>query len=183
MPAEARDLIGALLKKEPAQRLGSYTTGGYSALKSHAYFSGTLFPTLFDRPAVRVPTLSELAIRAVGDHLVAYADATVLVTNPLPRHCDPLRLSAKAREAVRHYLLRTRQLAEPKVSVYSVLYNSRHKAVSHIVLLAKSYAACDVLQSAALLLVMLLCLCCAVDGTRSLRFLHAISIISDAIES
>jgi hypothetical protein len=151
MPAEARNLIGALLKREPAQRLGSHTTGGYSALKSHAYFSGTLFPTLFERPAVRVPTLSELAIRAVGDHLVAYADATVLVANPLPRHCDPLRLTSKAREAVRHYLLRTRQLAEPKVSAYSVLYNSRHKAVSHIVLLAKSYAACDVLQSVTLL--------------------------------
>jgi hypothetical protein len=129
VPPEARDLIGALLKKEPAQRLGSFTTGGYSALKSHAYFSGTLFPTLFERPAVRVPRLSELAVRAVGDHLVAYADATVLVTNPLLRHCDPLRLTSKAREAVRHYLLRTRQLAEPKVSAYKVLHSSRQKAV------------------------------------------------------
>jgi hypothetical protein len=143
MPPEARDLIGALLNKEPAQRLGSYTTGGYRALKSHAYFTGTVFPTLFERPAVRVPTLSELAVRAVGDHLVGYADAAVLVTNPLPRHCDPLRLRPKAREAVRHYLLRTRQLAEPKVSVVCILQNTQKlfaalQSVQPILLLARA---------------------------------------------
>lgn len=35
-----RDIIGALLKLEPSERLGSISKGGYGALKSHEFFAG-----------------------------------------------------------------------------------------------------------------------------------------------
>eukprot|EP00611_Tribonema_gayanum_P026324 TRINITY_DN623_c0_g1_i5.p1 TRINITY_DN623_c0_g1~~TRINITY_DN623_c0_g1_i5.p1 ORF type:complete len:740 (-),score=188.92 TRINITY_DN623_c0_g1_i5:61-2280(-) len=72
-------------------------------------------PSPFEGPAVRVPKLSEVAVRATGDHVSEWAMNAVLVPKTLPPHVDVGRLRPEAREAVRHYLHRTKALAEPRV--------------------------------------------------------------------
>ncbi|KAG5192720.1 kinase-like domain-containing protein [Tribonema minus] len=74
-------------------------------------------PSPFEGPAVRVPKLSEVAVRATGDHVSEWAMNAVLVPKALPPHVDVGRLRPDAREAVRHYLHRTKALAEPRIGM------------------------------------------------------------------
>ncbi|CAM9935602.1 unnamed protein product, partial [Phaeothamnion confervicola] len=96
---------------------GTVDTSGYAALRAHPFFGPHAGDTVpYARPAVRVPLLRELCVRAVGCHLTAYADSVILVRAPVPPHADVFRLGAADRAAVRHYLGRLGRLVEPKVN-------------------------------------------------------------------
>ncbi|KAI9315564.1 kinase-like domain-containing protein [Dichotomocladium elegans] len=55
-PGVAKDLVQKLLQLEPEKRLGSAATGGIEALKSHPFFAGTDWDTIWESQA---PPLKE----------------------------------------------------------------------------------------------------------------------------
>ena len=112
----AADLISNLLVLSPDERLGANSTD-LESLKSHAFFQGLDFGTLFDEAPDRVPKLSELCLRAVGE-------ATVAARTRDRRLLD---LSQPDRRSVMHFLARIERLHEPRVlrSFYDTLADAR----------------------------------------------------------
>jgi hypothetical protein len=112
----AVDLISKLLVLSPEGRLGA-GSHDLAPLKSHAFFQGLNFATLFDEAPQRVPKLSELCLRAVGEATVAAR----------ARDKRLLALLPADRRAVMHFLARVERLHEPRVlrSFYGSLADAR----------------------------------------------------------
>jgi hypothetical protein len=112
----AADLISKLLVFSPEERLGASSTH-LEPVKNHAFFQDVNFTTLFDEAPDRVPKLSELCLRAVGE-------ATVAARTRDKRLLD---LSLPDRRSVMHFLARIERLHEPRVlrSFYDTLADAR----------------------------------------------------------
>jgi serine/threonine protein kinase len=111
---DAWDLISKLIKVQPEKRIGAGRK--FDEIKNHPYFSA--YPSLPDlpkKPAETVPTLRDLAIRAVAEQAIVSSldpDATDPGTGGPD---DMMRMNKIDRERVMHFLDRLQKLQEPRV--------------------------------------------------------------------
>ena len=98
-------------------RICATAQGNLQGIKEHPFFAGVSFGNLHDGVPARIPRLSELCVRAIGDAAVASRT----------RDKRLLLLQASDRTRVMHYLSRTKHLHEPRIfrSFHESLPDSR----------------------------------------------------------
>lgn len=159
LPPETQDLIQLLLTKDPVLRLYRCTGGtapktvtihdheliSYDVLRNHPYFSYrhsdelailSGFKTSHLRPASKVPKLSEICLRAVGNAALRLADATASSGGVKPstgwaQSFNLMKLSPLDRGAIAQYLNRRNSIASGGVHrlFFPSLVDSRCKRV------------------------------------------------------
>lgn len=129
------------IEENPQARISLYKDISYDALRRHEFFTGsslecaqysnvTDFKKLHEFPAVRVPTLHELCIRAVAKAVVVTADAISLNGGIRPDSEDKAwmknlklsKLSCIDQEKIKHYLDRRDALHSP--GIYRLFHDS-----------------------------------------------------------
>ena len=121
----ALGFVDALLRKEPADRLGNGSRGDLSSLRDTAFLRDEYSTKRrCDRPATRVATLAELALRALGDALsMRKADALPEKRlAPSAMHDGKPYLSPLERATLKRYVERLGALQKPHV--HKLFYDS-----------------------------------------------------------
>jgi len=113
---EAWDLLSKLLIVDPEKRIGAGDKN-LSDVKNHPFLANKhpSTETLHESPAVKVPSLRDLCIRATADLAV---ESSLDLDSSEPgsgEYNDMLRLSLRDRECVMHFLDRMEKLSEPRV--------------------------------------------------------------------
>ena len=128
---DVKNMMSLLLTKDPVERLTRATSVHdgckicYDKLRGHDFFCAQRFSkddlasiegvsTAHSRPAVKVPKLSELCLRAVGQATLLIASHGGAIDNWMTNF-DLVKLSPNDRGAIAHYLNRCGALHSPSV--------------------------------------------------------------------